>query len=100
MNYSIFLIQLIERPRYTKMTDIISLLQVRAKFFEKNNENSNFVLTLNIWGNFDSNIIKSYNINEFLLVEGYLIISKFNLNNQLKKQIHLTAVKIFPNSIK
>ena len=54
---------------------------------------------LSIWGTLSYDIVKYYNINDYILVEGFISIRDNNFKNKTftkAKQIDLSVFKVYP----
>ena len=96
MNYSSFIVKIIEKPEQSLLNNNIAFTQVLAKFYQFRN-NSHNVCKLLIWGNLSNDITKYYQVNDYLIIEGYIsrrksIIKDFNIVNE----IEISVFKIYP----
>ena len=57
------------------------------------------IIEIVIWGSFANDIAKYYSFNDYILVEGYLSLSKsvqFESNKKIIKRVQFTILKVYP----
>lgn len=94
MNYCSFIVKIIKKPQQKFHKKDIPVTQVVAKFYQSQ-ENSPNICTLNIWGNLSYDVIQYYQINDYLIIEGYISKRKLNEFN-LDPNIEISVFKIYP----
>ena len=99
MNYSTFIVKIVRKPVQSFFKNNISLTELVVQFPQIRNKNCIDVCHLNVWGNLAHDVIKYYQINDYIVVEGYV---SFRNNNQNKKmkQIEISVFKIYPLILK
>ena len=96
MNYSTFIVKIVQKPEQTFFDKKIAFTEIIAKFYQFRNNSYN-ICKLSIWGNLSNDVIKYYQINDYLIVEGYIsrrkaILKDYNIINE----IEISAFKIYP----
>jgi len=99
MNYISLIVKLIGKPEQSFFDDNISVTEVMAKFSQVQKNRNDIVIKLCIWGNLAYDMVQYYQINDYILVEGYIALNPTDLeNNKLlnEKQLELSVFKIYP----
>ena len=100
MNHNFFLVKIISKPEQSFFKEEKALTEVMVKYIPISKK-SNCIDTFNlsIWGTLSYDIVKYYNINDYILVEGFISIRNNNLKNKIfikNKQIDLSVLKVYP----
>jgi hypothetical protein len=101
MNYSNFIVKLIELPEQSFFENETSLIGITVQFSE--NESSAYVekFQLSIWGNLAYDFKNHYQINDYVFIEGSLsFIEKISKNYEVENEIEFTINKIYPLVLK
>ena len=96
MNYATFLIKIVSEPEQNFCNNDISYTQFQAKFYQyKNNQNT--FCKISVWGNLSYDIVRYYQLNDYVIVEGYTVLQNSNLQDiNIKTIIEIVACKIYP----
>jgi len=99
MNYVSLIVKLIGKPEQSFFDDNISVTEVMAKFsqFQKNRED--IIIKLCIWGNLASDIVQYYQMNDYIIVEGYTSLGETFSDSDIMtkdKQLEISVFKIYP----
>ena len=102
MNYSTFIIKLIEDPEQSSFENNIIVTEVVAQFatkYKKTIPNKN-TLRISAWGDLSDNLMKHFRKNDFLVVEGIISLRDnyyFNTTQQgQKKIVEITITSLYP----
>ena len=96
MNYTSFLIKIIDKPNQKSFKDNISVIEITAKFYQQQ-QNLHNICKLSIWNSFPSTIMQYYQLDDFLIVEGFISRRKSDFENRtLFQGIEITVVKLYP----
>jgi single-stranded DNA-binding protein len=91
-NYIGSIVKILETPNQTVFNNNIPVTQFRAQLPQFKN---NTIVNLTFWGNLAYDVANYYNINDYILIEGYLSIrNKPNLKNL--KKVEITVLKVYP----
>ena len=96
MNYIGAIVNILEPPQQIIVKDNISLTRFRAQLCQVHETQ---VVHIVIWGNLADDIIKYYDINDYILIEGYVSVPSFpDLESGLESlnNIQITVLKIYP----
>jgi len=99
MNYTSFIVKIIEKPRQTFVENQIPLTKMTVQIPQVRNNSNETYMRLSIWGKLGYDLTQYYHINDYIIVEGYLSLRKDNLNNSLLNsfpRVELSVYKIYP----
>tara|TARA_B110000967_G_scaffold1698_1_gene1789 strand:- start:22295 stop:22654 length:360 start_codon:yes stop_codon:yes gene_type:complete len=99
MNYSIFIIKIIKSPEQSFFEDDTALTEAWVQFPQFLNQNYCDTFKLSAWGNLAYDLNKFYNVNDYLIIEGFLSLKENYQQNYViknEKQIEFTALKLYP----
>jgi len=96
MNYTSFMIKIIEKPEQSFFDNDISVTEMIAKFYQFR-DNSYNICKISIWGNLSYDVMQYYQINDYLIVEGYISrrnssFEKYNITTE----VEISVFKIYP----
>ena len=99
MNYISCTVRILEIPTIKLFYNEIPLIKFKAEIAKLRNNQSNIIINAKIWGDLTYELIKYYQVNDYLLIEGYF--SKdcdcaLNLALRYKKDIAINIFKIYP----
>ena len=96
MNYTSFMVKIIGEPQQSFFDNDISVTEILARFYQFR-ENSYNICKLVIWGRLSQDVMQYYQLNDYLIVEGYISrrTSDFEDYN-LKTDIEISVFKIYP----
>ena len=94
MNYSNFIVRILKSPKQSLLKKNILLTELNVQFPSLRNPNHLNTIDLLIWGNLGKDIIKYYQTNDYILVEGFISFHKEKFTNN--KQIKVSVFKIYP----
>ena len=94
-NYFSGIIKVLENPTQTFFNDKIAVTTIRGELPQIRN---NRIIFLVFWGNLASEIKNYYQINDYILIEGYL--SMRNKKNINSKKVTITVLKVYPFLLK
>jgi len=95
-NYLIGLVKILENPSKIFLNDRISFTRFRAQLSQSQN---NQIINLICWDNLALNVNQYYQINDYIIIEGYLSSNNKIYSNELLKnsrKIEITVLKIYP----
>lgn len=95
-NYFSGIVKILENPKEKRLSQKISVTTFRAELpqFRKNR-----LISLMFWGNLGREINNYYQVNDYILIEGYVSIrnnDKKNLILKQSKKITITVLKVYP----
>ena len=98
-NYFSGIVKILENPiqSFINQKTLITTFQVEIPQIRQNR-----ILSLIFWGNLAQEVKNYYQVNDYILIEGYISINKKNfdpLNKNLKK-ITVTVLKVYPFLLK
>ena len=93
INYFSGIVKILETPRYTVSKKKIGITKFRVELPQVS---KNKVAHLLVWGNLATNVRNSYDLNDYLLIEGDLRIQKKKLTTKHSKKIVINVSRIYP----
>lgn len=104
MNYSTFIIRLLENPQQSSFENNIRVTEVLAEFstkYKKSNPSKN-TIRVSAWGDLSDNLMQHFQKNDQLIIEGILSLrDNYYYNNSQqsnKKIIEVTITNFYPYS--
>ena len=96
MNYTSFMVKVIGKPEQSFFDNDISVTEMIAKFYQFR-DNSYNICKISIWGNLSYDVMQYYQINDYLIVEGYISrrnssFEKYNITTE----VEISVFKIYP----
>ena len=94
-NYIGSVVKILEKPIQTVINSKIVRTDVRVQLVDVRNIQ---IASLILWGNLGQDVIKSYQVNDYIMVEGYLALpNKMNdkLVKQSLKKAQITVLKVY-----
>ena len=89
INYFGGVVKILENPIQKLINNNISVTEFRVQLPQVRNTK---IVTLVCWGYLANNVTNFYNINDYILIEGYLAVpKKANL-----KEVEITVLKVYP----
>jgi single-stranded DNA-binding protein len=99
MNYSCFIIKIISDPIQSYFEENISLVEIIGKFPQIRNKRRVEHFRISVWGNLADDVMKYYQINDYIIIEGYISLNLdfFETDNLAKNnQVAISVRKIYP----
>ena len=99
MNYTSFIVKITRNPEqsfFGNGDNRISLVEILGRFYQFRANSAN-ICKLSVWGNLGYDVMEYYQLNDYLLVEGYLTRSKSHFeDSNLCPEIEISVFKIYP----
>jgi|TARA_B110000444_G_C18844636_1_gene601108 single-stranded DNA-binding protein len=103
MNYSIFIVKIIQNPEQSFFEDDTSVTEVLVQFPQFLNKNYLDIFQISVWGNLAHDVAQYYKINDYLIIEGSLSLREnhsTNFGTKKDKEIEFTVSKLYPFLLK
>lgn len=97
MNYSCFIVKIVNEPISSQFKNNISLVEMLVKFSTVRKVNTIETLRVLVWGNLAEDIIKYYQVNDYIIIEGY--VRNFS-ETGIKDQVEVSVKKVYPFLLK
>ena len=94
MNYCTFIVKILKKPEKSYFENDICVCEVPVQFYQLQNSTFETPLTLTFWGKLANDIVSYYQLNDYLIIEGYLYLKKTEDINLKDKQIEICVFKI------
>lgn len=99
MNYCTFLVKILKKPEKIYFENDICVLELPVKFSQFKNSSCDVSLNISFWGNLANEVIEYYQLNDYVIIEGYISFRKRDNKTNLllkDKQIEMSVFKIYP----
>ena len=99
MNYTSFIGKIVKKPERSFFENDISVTEFIIKFPQLRSNNAGNIVHLSVWGKIGSEYIEYYDINDYIVVEGYISLRQPVLKSlyfQKDKQVEISVFKIYP----
>jgi hypothetical protein len=103
MNYVNFIVKIIGKPEQSFFENDISVTEVLVKLCQTKKTKFEIPIQLSIWGNLGYDLMKYYQINDYIIIEGYISLRENIYENSRipsEKQVEVTVFKIYPFFLK
>jgi single-stranded DNA-binding protein len=104
MNYSHFIIKIVNKPEQSSFKNGILVTEFIGKFYQfrkRKIASIDRLCKISIWGKAGSNFIKNYKKNDYLIVEGILSLRKSDFeDSNLTTDLEISVYKFYPLSLK
>jgi hypothetical protein len=95
-NYTSGIVKILESPVQTVFNNSIPITKFRVQFPQVR---KNIIVNLVFWGNLGRDVVNYYQINDYILIEGYLSLRDNQItNSRIKnsKKVEITVLKVYP----
>jgi len=95
-NYISGIVKILENPVETIFDNDIAITKFRVQFPQVR---KNIIIDLVLWGNLGRDVVDYYQVNDYILMEGYLSLrdkQTTNLRIQNSKKVEITVLKVYP----
>ena len=94
INYAISMVKILEKPRQKVLKGNILVTKFRAQLPQIRN---NRIINLVFWGNLAHDVESYYQVNDYIMIEGYLSSIRKPKNNlvQNSQKLYITVIKLY-----
>lgn len=95
-NYISSIVKILETPNQKSFNNTLSVTRFRAQLPQFKTTR---IVNLIFWGNLAKTVGNYYQINDYILIEGYLSLNNKHLLsnvNQNSKRVEITVLKVYP----
>ena len=94
VNYVISMVKILEKPVPKVLNGNILMTKFRAQLPQIR---KNRIITIIFWGNLAQDVTNYYEVNDYIMIEGYLSSIRRPKNNVMKtsQNLYLTAIKLY-----
>lgn len=93
MNYTCFLVKILNQPILNQFEDNILLVELLVKFAPIRQTKTVNTFRVLVWGNLAEDMTKYYQKNDYIMIEGYI---RNFLEPGETDQVEISAKKIYP----
>ena len=90
-NYVISMVKILEKPVQKVLKGNIAITKFRAQLPQIRN---NRIIHIIFWGNLAHDIVNYYQLNDYIMIEGYLS-SNRKLKKQTSPKLYITVTKLY-----
>ena len=97
------IVKILETPQQKVLKNKITTTQFRALLPQSRKNKLSKIVKLTFWGKLASDIKSYYQMDDYILIEGYVSIKKENnknVKNLNSKSVNITIIKFYPISLK
>ena len=91
-NYISGIVKILESPTQTVFNSNIPITRFRVQLPQVRN---NIIINLVFWGKLSQDVANYYEIDDYIIIEGYLSLRDKKMINNLKK-VEITVLKVYP----
>jgi len=100
MNYTTLIVKLLGTPKKSSIENEIPVTEFIGKFYQYR-KNKYTICKLIVWGNLADDLLKYYDTNDYMFVEGHVSIQEsFIKELNVKTNIQISVYKAFPYALK
>ena len=97
-NYVGSIVKILENPIQKILNETVSVTKFRVQLPQIRNTR---IINLVFWGKLASDVATYYQVNDYIMIEGYLSLRKkakvnINLTKQNSKNVQITVLKVYP----
>ena len=92
------MVKILETPNQKYFNNTILVTRFRAQLPQIKNVG---IVNLVFWGNLAKTVANYYQVNDYIIIEGYISLNNKNLLNPVKsnsKKVEITVLKVYPFS--
>ena len=94
INYITGIVKILESPILVLIKDEIYSTQFRVQLSQVRKKQTTSIITLSVWGYLANDVVKYYQINDYILIEGYISIRKSITQTDLNKKINHLQINV------
>ncbi len=103
MNYAILTVKVIKNSGQSFFEDGTSLTELVVQLPQISKNYPNLIVHLSIWGKLSYDAATYYKPNDYIIIEGYILIKNLNVDslkslNLIDKQLEISVFKLYPLS--
>jgi single-stranded DNA-binding protein len=94
INYVTSMVKILEKPVQKILKGNISVTKFRAQLPQIRN---NRIINIVCWGNLSHDVANYYQVNDYIMIEGYLSSARRPKNNlrQISQKLYITVIKLY-----
>lgn len=103
MNYVILTVKVIQNSGQSFFADGTSLTELVVQLPQISQNYPKLIVHLSIWGKLSYDVAKYYKPDDYIIIEGYILIKNLNVSNLkslslIDKQVEISVFKLYPLS--
>lgn len=99
MNYSNFIVKIVEEPTRESLKSDIPVTDMLVKFSQIREKKSLKTFRVFVWGNLAEDVVEYYHTDDYIIIEGYISLNRNfseNLVSRMNTQVQISVRKIYP----
>ena len=99
MNYSNFIVKIVEEPTRENLKSDIPVTDMLVKFSQIREKKSFQTFRVFVWGNLAEDVVEYYHTDDYIIIEGYISLNRNfseNLVSRMNTQVQISVRKIYP----
>jgi len=96
INYISTVVRLLEEPRKLASENFCSISEARAQLAQVRKNDTQNLITLSFWGNLSETVQSYYKPNDYLIIEGYVLVKTKPTKSLSFQAIKITVLKVYP----
>jgi len=103
MNYIILAVKVIKNSGQSFFADGTPLTELTVQLPQVRKNNIKAILQVSVWGKLSYDVAKYYQPEDYIIIEGYILIKTINIGsfeNLIDKQVEVSIFKLYPLFLK
>ena len=101
MNYVILTVKVIQNSGQSFFEDGTSLTELVVQLPQISKNYPKLIVHLSIWGKLSYDVAKYYKLDDYIIIEGYILIKNLNVSSLntlslIEKQVEISVFKLYP----
>ena len=101
MNYVILTVKFIQNSGQSFFEDGTSLTELVVQLPQISKNYPKLIVHLSIWGKLSYDVAKYYKLDDYIIIEGYILIKNLNVSSLntlslIEKQVEISVFKLYP----
>ena len=101
MNYVILTVKVIQNSGQSFFADGTSLTELVVQLPQISKNYPKLIVHISIWGKLSYDVAKYYKPDDYIIIEGYILIKNLNVGslkslNLINKQVEISVFKLYP----
>ena len=101
MNYVILTVKVLQNSGQSFFQDGTGLTELMVQLPQISKNYPNLIVHLSIWGKLSYDVAKYYKLDDYIIIEGYILIKNLNVSSLnslslIEKQVEISVFKLYP----
>ncbi len=104
MNYVILTVKVIQNSGQSFFEDGTALTELVVQLPQISKNYPKLIVHLSIWGKLSYDVAKYYKLDDYIIIEGYILVKNLNVSSLknlslIDKQVEISVFKLYPLSL-